>query len=163
MYIFSRTVVETLKLLCLSVACSAIFSMMIFQEDVAPIAFVCFVLNLVSLLLFLILYYKNCEKVFSLAFTPGEYWIPIFISYGIYFLISTTTYIIASFPQVFSSISSNDAFVDNIRTFFKYTFQHSRFLEPMLNKQYAFVSFIIAQVLMLCAIIYAPQAMRRKM
>jgi len=160
MYIFSRTVVETIKLLCFSVACSAIFSTMIFQEDVAPIPFVCFVLNLVSLLLFLIASFKNWQMVFSKAFTPGEYWIPVLVSYFVYALISTAMYVTASFPEIFPSISPET--ILNIRSTFRYAFQQTRFLEPMLNNNYSFVSFAISHVLALIALIYVPNFVRTR-
>jgi len=162
MYIFSRTLIETIKMLCLSVACSAIFSMMIFQADVAPFAFVCFVLNLVSLLLFLIILFKNWQKVYQQTFTSSEYWIPAIVSFSVYFIFSTTCYTIASTPQWFPSLANDTQAINNFRIFYRYVFQHSRFLEPMLNTEYAFVSFIISQLLTLITLCYVPQYVRRR-
>ena len=162
MYIFSRTLVETVKLLCLSVACSAIFSMMIFQDDVASIAFVCFILNLVSLLLFLILSIKNWQNVFSKSFTPTEYWIPAIISYSLYLLVSTFMYVAASSPEVFSNLIDTPEKLQTVRQFFRYCFQQTRFLEPMLNSEYSFVSFALSQALLLVAILYVPKLVRDK-
>ena len=162
MYIFSRTLLETVKLLCLSVACSAIFSMMIFQEDVRSIAFVCFVLNLVSLLLFLILFFKNWQNIYTKTFTPAEYWVPGIVSFLVYFSFSTFCYAVASNPWIIPDLAKDPYAVENFRQFYRYMFQHSRFLEPMLNRDYAFVSYIIAQCATLAALIYAPRTVHDK-
>lgn len=159
MYIFSRTLVETIKLLCLSLTCSAVFSMMIFQDDVVSIRFVCFVLNFVSLLLFLLAYFKNWQKICTNAFSPAEYWIPALVSYGIYLIFSTICYLIASNILIVSSASAsgNTDTLAGFRVFYRYFFQHSRFLEPMLNKEYAFVSFILSHILMVATLIAVPK------
>ncbi len=162
MYIFSRTLIETVKLLCLSLTCSAVFSMMIFQDDVVSIRFVCFVLNFVSLLLFMIAYYKNWEKVCTKAFSPGEYWIPALVSYGVYLIFSTICYLLASNILVMSPTSGENDTLAGFRVFYRYFFQHSRFLEPMLNKEYAFVSFIISQLAMVATLIVVPKIVQRR-
>ena len=162
MYIFSRSLVETLKMFCLSVGCSAIFSMMIFQADVAPIAFVCFILNLVSLLLFLIILFKNWQRVYQIAFTTSEYWVPATISFSIYLTVSSLCYAIASTPEWFSFIADDVEAIYNFRIFYRYIFQHSRFLEPMLNTEYAFLSFVLSQLLTLTVICIIPGYVRRK-
>ena len=162
MYIFSRTLVETIKLLCLSLTCSAVFSMMIFQDDVVSVRFVCFVLNFVSLLLFLIAYYKNWHKICTNAFSPAEYWIPALVSYGIYLFFSSVCYLIASNIIAVSSTTGDTDTLASFRVFYRYFFQHSRFLEPMLNKEYAFVSFILSHLAMIATLIAVPKFVRHQ-
>lgn len=162
MYIFSRTLVETIKLLCLSLTCSAAFSMMIFQDDVVSIRFVCFVLNFVSLLLFMIAYYKNWYKICTNAFSPSEYWIPALVSYGVYLAFSTISYLIASNLWIIFPATDGTDTLAGFRVFYRYFFQHSRFLEPMLNREYAFVSFIVSQLLMVTTLIAVPKIVGRE-
>lgn len=162
MYIFSRTLVETIKFFLLSIACSAVFSMMIFQQDVSPFRFVCFVLNLVACMLFLLFLYKNWQKVWFRSFSRNEYRIPALLSYGIYAIVSTSFYIIASTPQIVPGLTENPELLDSIRSFYRYTFQHSRFLEPLLNSNYSFVSFILSQLAIISVLIYVPRSQQKK-
>lgn len=162
MYIFSRTLLETLKLLCLSLTCSSVFSMMIFQEDVVSIAFVCFILNLISLVLFGLIYFRNWQKVYEKTFTSAEYWVPALTSFFIYFIFSTICYTLASNPWIIPDFAKDTVAVSNFRSFYRYMFQHTRFLEPMLNSEYAFVSYILAQILTFGVLIAVPRTMQNR-
>ncbi len=166
MYTFSRTFIETIKLFCLSLICSAIFSAMIFQEDVAPFAFVCFVLNFVAALLFLLFIYRIWSKIFYQAYFPYEFWIPTLVPYLIYLLVSTVCYVIANNPEFLFGVSENPyevpKVVASVRIFYRYLFQHTRFLEPMLNGDYAFVSFILSHVMTVGVLLYIPYSARRR-
>ncbi len=166
MYTFTRTLIETIKLLCLSLICSAVFSAMIFQEDVAPFAFVCFVLNFVAALLFLVFAYRTWSKLFYQACFPYEFWIPTLVPYLVYLLASTVCYVIANNPAFLFGTPSNPdeipQLVSSMRIVYRYLFQHTRFLEPMLNSNYAFVSFILSHAVAIGVLLSIPYTARRK-
>ena len=137
MYILTSSVIETIKTLCLSILCSIIFSLMIFRETVVIYRYVCFVLNIAAFLLFLYLYRRNWRKVYRNTFSTAEYAIPAAVSFLIYAAFSTLLYInnAASFYGV------------KVSYIFRWLFQHTRFLEPMLNSEYAFISVLISPII----------------
>jgi len=138
MYILTRSVVETIKTLCLSFLCSIVFSIMIFRENVVIYRYVCFVLNFAAFLLFLYLYRRNWVKVYSQSFALAEYAVPAAVSVLVYIGLSTLLY------------------VNRVSIVFRWFFQHTRFLEPMLNSEYAYISFIIAHVITVGILFYVP-------
>ncbi len=143
MYIFTSTVVETIKTFCISILCSVIFSLMIYRDTVIFNNLVCFILNSAAFIVFLFLYYKNWAHLYLRTFTTAEYLVPATVSYVIYGGVSTYFYLIKS-------------------SYFKWFFQHTRFLEPMLNDAYYFISFILAQILMLAILFIVPMFVVRE-
>ncbi len=144
MYILTNSIIETIKTFCISILCSAIFSFMIYRDTVLIQNVACFILNLASFLLFLFLYYKNWSNFYSRTYAAIEYIIPVATSFIVYAGASTYFYITKA------------------SLIYRWVFQHTRFLEPMLNSKYAFVSFIIAQVLTLAVIFIVPMTCEQK-
>ena len=138
MYIFTSTVVETIKTFCISILCSVVFSLMIYRDTVLFNNIVCFILNLAAFLLFLFLYYKNWSYLFLRTYTRAEFMVPAVVSFSLYCGISTYLYIMKA---------------GNI---YRWLFQQTRFLEPMLNREYAFISFLLAQVLTALVLLLVP-------
>ena len=138
MYFFTTSVVETIKMFCMSILCSVPFSLMIYRGTVVFYEFVCFVLNLTAFVLFVFFYYRNWSKRFQQAFSTSEYIIPAIASYSVYFIVSSVLY------------------VNKVGSVYKWLFQHTRFLEPVLNPEYSFISFLIAQVLILAVLVIVP-------
>ncbi len=138
MYIFTSTVVETIKTFCISVLCSVIFSLMIYRDTVIFNKLVCFILNLAAFILFLFLYYKSWSSLYMRTYTRAEYMVPAVVSFSVYCGVSTYLYILKA---------------GNI---YRWFFQHTRFLEPMLNSEYAFISFLLAQVLTAAVLFLVP-------
>ncbi len=139
MYIFTNTVVETIKTFCMSILCSTLFSFMIYRDTVLFQDTACFILNLSAFLLFLFLYHKNWADFYSRTYTAAEYIIPAASSFLVYAGLSTYLYIIRA-----SAV-------------YRWLFQHTRFLEPLLNNDYAFLSFILSQVVTLIVLVIAPR------
>ncbi len=138
MYFLTISIVETIKLFCMSVLCSVPFSLMIYRGIVVFYEFVCFVLNLTAFVLFIFFYYRNWSYRFKKAYSLSEYTVPATVSYSIYFLVSYVLYI------------------NRVGTVYKWLFQHTRFLEPVLNSDYGFVSFLIAQAIVLAVLFIVP-------
>ena len=138
MYIIRKAFFETLKTFMFGIICSVIFSLMIYRDSALPNAFVCFVLNLASLLLFLFMVFKSWSKLYLDSFTAAEFFVPTLSSYAIYTAISAFLY---------------------SKRFFMYMwlFLPTRFLEPMLTSGYDFVSYIVAQTAMLVLIFLTPR------
>lgn len=146
MYIFSSSVIETIKTLCLSILCSIIFSIMIFRENVVIYRYVCFVLNIAAFLLFLFLYRRNWTKFYKYTFSLAEYAVPATVSFLIYATLSTLLY-----------INNSAAFFGlKVSFIFRWLFQHTRFLEPMLNSEYAFISVLASHAITAGVLIYIP-------
>ncbi len=146
MYIFASSLIETIKTLCLSILCSIIFSVMIFRENVVAYRYVCFVLNVAAFLLFLFLYRRNWTKFYKNTFCMSEYAIPATVSFLIYATLSAFLYI------------NNSAAIFDIKIslIFRYLFQHTRFLEPMLNSEYAFISVLVSHAITAGVLFYIP-------
>ncbi len=140
MYKLTSSILETIKTFCISIICSVIFSLMIYRDNVLINPVVCFVLNLTSFILFLFLYYKNWFRTYMRSFSSADYWVSAIISYVIFCGVSTYLYVIKA---------------SNI---FPWFFQQTRFLEPMLNKEYKYISFILSQILTLITIAIIPVA-----
>lgn len=138
MYFFTTSVVETIKMFCMSILCSVPFSLMIFRSTVVFYEFVCFVLNLTAFILFVFFYYRNWSQRFKQSFSINEYIVPATVSYSVYFIVSSVLYI------------------NKVGTIYRWLFQHTRFLEPMLNPGYGFISFLIAQSIILAVLIIVP-------
>ena len=138
MYIFTSTIVETIKTFCISILCSVIFSLMIYRDTVLFNNVVCFILNLAAFLLFLFLYYKNWSNLFLRTYTRAEFLVPAVVSFSLYCVSSTYLYVMKA---------------SNI---YRWLFQQTRFLEPMLNREYAFISFLLAQVLTALVLLLVP-------
>lgn len=138
MYILRKTFWETVKLFLIGIVCSIIFSLMIYRDSALPNSFVCFILNLTSLFLFLFLVFKSWSKLYLDSFTASEYFVPTLISFSIYTIVSSILY---------------------HKRFFMYMwlFLPTRFLEPMLANGYDFVSFIAAQVILFVLIFATPR------
>ena len=167
MYTATRTVMETLKTFLLSFLCSAPLTIALYQSDSAIgvlfNSFVCFILNLTAFIIFLFLYYKNWSRTYERSFTLSEYLIPALVSFFVYLLLSTFLYTVSGFPGLFPGLVKNPWLLEVIRNIYRYIFQHARFLEPMLNSEYAYVSIVLSQLLTLGSIIAIPLlAMRRK-
>ena len=138
MYFLTTSVVETIKMFCMSILCSVPFSLMIFRGSVVFYDFVCFVLNLAAFILFIFFYYRNWSQRFQKSFSPSEYIIPAVASYSIFFIVSSVLYI------------------NKVGSVYRWLFQHTRFLEPMLNPEYSFISFLIAQAIILAILFIVP-------
>lgn len=138
MYKLTNSVLETIKTFCMSILCSVIFSLMIYRETVYFIKVVCFVLNLASFILFLLFYYRNWYRVYMKSFSPGDYWVPAVTSFTVFCGISCYLYIIKA------------------GSIYRWFFQQTRFLEPMLNAQYTFLSFIVSQLLIFAVLVAVP-------
>lgn len=143
MYIFTRSLIETLKTLLISIVCSVIFALMIYRDSALPNSFVCTILNTASLLLFLYLHYLNWSKLYENSYSPSEYFVPAITAFSIYAAISSFLY---------------------AKRFFLYMFLFlpTRFLEPKLNSDFAFVSVVVAHVLFFGLIFMTPPLMYRK-
>ncbi len=143
MFIFMRSLVETLKTILISMVCSIVFAIMIYRDTALPNTFICTILNTASLLLFLYLHYVNWCKLYENSYSPAEYFVPTITSFSIYALISSFLY---------------------AKRFFLYMFLFlpTRFLEPKLNSNFAFVSVIVAHILMFFLIFMTPPLMYRK-
>ena len=131
MYKLASAFFETIKTFFISIICSVIFSLMIYRDTVLFSALACFILNVTSFILFLFLFYKSWSRVFMRSFTNADYWVPALVSYAIFCVVSSYLYIIQA------------------KDIFPWLFQQTRFLEPLLNKEYKFISFIVAQILIL--------------
>ncbi len=138
MYKLTSTVFETIKTFCISIICSVIFSLMIYRETVLISRFACFVLNLTSFILFLLLFYKSWSRVYMRSFSDADYWVPALVTFAIFCGVSSFLYIIQA------------------KDIFPWLFQQTRFLEPLLNKDYKFVSFIISQLMILITLVIIP-------
>lgn len=138
MYFLIMSIVETIKIFCMSIFCSVPFSLMIYRGTVVFYDFVCFVLNLTAFILFVFFYYRNWSYRFKNAYSLVEYTVPATISYSIYFIVSFILYI------------------NKIGSVYRWLFQHTRFLEPVLNPGYSFVSFLIAQAIVLTMLFIIP-------
>lgn len=138
MYKLTSSVLETIKTFCISILCSVIFSLMIYRDTVLFSPVTCFVLNLAAFLLFLFLYYKNWSRAYMRAFSNADYWIPAIISFAVFCGVSSYFYI----------IKASDIF--------PWFFQQTRFLEPMLNAEYKFISFILSQILIFITLVIIP-------
>ena len=146
LYIFASSVIETIKTLCLSILCSIIFSIMIFRENVVIYRYVCFVLNVAAFLLFLFLYRRNWTKFYKNTFSLAEYAVPAAVSFFVYALFSALLYI------------NNSANIGGLKVsfIFRWLFQHTRFLEPMLNSEYAFISVLVSHAITAGVLFYIP-------
>ncbi len=138
MYKFTNSVLETIKTFCISILCSVIFSLLIYRETVNAVRIVCFVLNLASFILFLLFYYKNWYRAYMRAFSTGDYWVPAIFSFSVFCGVSSYLYI------------------KKAGTIYPWFFQQTRFLEPILNSQYAFLSFILSQLLTFAVLVAIP-------
>lgn len=160
MYTATRTVIETIKTFFLSFLCSAPLTLALYQSDSATgvlfNSFVCFILNLTAFVVFLFLYYKNWSKTFERSFTFSEYMVPALISFATYLFLSSFLYIVSGFPEFFPGLEKNPWMLEVIRNIYRYIFQHARFLEPMLNSEYAFVSIVVSQLLTFGSLIAIP-------
>lgn len=144
MYIFTTSVVETIKTFCMSILCSIPFSLMIYKDTVVFYKFVCFVLNLASFILFMFFYYRNWSRRFQNSFAKADYIVPAAVSYSVYFIVSSILYI------------------NKVSNVYRWLFQHTRFLEPMLNTGYSFISFLISQALVLAVLFIVPYSITHK-
>ena len=143
MFIFMRSMVETLKTLLISIVCSVVFAIMIYRDSALPNSFICTILNTASLLLFLYLHYVNWCRLYENSYSPAEYFVPAIAAFSIYAAIS--------------------AFLYSKRFFlYMFLFLPTRFLEPKLNSDFAFVSVIVAHILMFSLIFMTPPLMYRK-
>lgn len=138
MYKLTSSVLETIKTFCMSILCSVVFSLMIYRETVYFVAVVCFVLNLASFILFLLFYYKNWYRAYMRAFSPADYWVPAIASFTVFCGVSSYLYILKA---------------GNI---YRWFFQQTRFLEPMLNAEYTFLSFVLSQLLTFATLVAIP-------
>lgn len=143
MYIFKKCITETLKTLLISIACSVVFALMIYRDSALPNPFVCTILNTAALLLFLYLHYLNWSKLYQNAFSPSEYYTPAVFAFVIYAAISSALYAIR-FPL------------------YMFLFLPTRFLEPKLNADFAFMSVVIAHAVFFGLIFMTPPLMYRK-
>ncbi len=144
MYFLTISIVETIKMFCMSILCSVPFSLMIYQGTVVFYEFVCFVLNLAAFVLFVFFYYRNWLYRFKQAYSLLEYAVPATVSYSIYFVLSSILYI------------------NKVGIVYKWLFQHTRFLEPVLNHEYSFVSFLISQAIVLAMLFIIPYSLTPK-
>lgn len=138
MYLFRRSMIETLKTFIISIICSVIFSLMIYRESALPNSFVCFVLNLASLFLFLFIQHKVWSKLWIEAYTLSEYYIPALTSFAVHTLVSGLLYY-------------NKFFL------YMWLFLPTRFLEPKLMTGYDFVSYVAAQFIFFILIFITPK------
>ena len=150
MYILTRSLIETLKTLLISIVCSVVFAIMIYRDSALPNSFVCTILNTASLLLFLYLHYANWCKLYENAYSPAEYFVPAITAFCIYAALSSVLY-----ATRFFSLSGGSLV-------YMFMFLPSRFLEPKLNSDFAFVSVIVAHVLLFGLIFMTPPLMYRK-
>ncbi len=138
MYKLTNTVIETIKTFCISIICSVLFSLMIYRENVLFSTFACFILNATSFIMFLFLYYKSWSRVYMRSFSNTDYWVPALGSFAVFCIVSSWLYIIQA------------------KDVFPWLFQQTRFLEPLLNRDYKFVSFIVSQLLILATLAAVP-------
>ncbi|MBR5155381.1 MAG: hypothetical protein IKW62_02725 [Clostridia bacterium] len=143
MYIFKQSIFEICKTFLISIVCSVIFALMIYRESALPNSFICLVLNTAALLLFLYLHYLNWVRLYERSFNATEYFVPALSAVGVYAAVSSYFY--------------SKRFI-----FYMWLFLPSRFLEPKLNSDFAFVSVIVAHLLFLGLVFMTPPLMYRK-
>lgn len=137
MHILVRTIIETIKTFTIGIVCSVIFALMILSDMAITDAFVCLILNTAALLLFLYLHFVNWSKLYDESLTAAQYFIPTLIAFALYVAVSSYCYSIRF-------------------SLYMWTFLPTRFLEPKLNSDYAFVSVIVAHILFLVLIFITP-------
>lgn len=138
MYIVKKAFTETIKAFLFSILCSIIFALMIYRDDAITIRKVCFILNSSALLLFFYLNFRSWSKLYLEAFTHAEYFVPTLTSVFVYSTVSFLLYRIKFL-------------------YYMWLFLPTRFLEPMLTSQYAFVSFWAAQAAFLMLVFLTPR------
>ena len=144
MYIFRQSVIEICKTFLSSIAISIVFAFMIYRKTALPNAFVCLVLNGAAFMLFLYAFYLNLSKLDNNSFSTSEYFIPALVSVVMYTVVTAYFYM--------------KRFM-----FYMWFFLPTRFLEPWLNKDFAYLSTVVVYVSMLIVVIITPVLNRRKL
>ena len=117
---------------------------MIYRKTALPNAFVCLVLNGAAFMLFLYAFYLNLSKLDNNSFSTSEYFIPALVSVVMYTVVTAYFYM--------------KRFM-----FYMWFFLPTRFLEPWLNKDFAYLSTVVVYVSMLIVVIITPVLNRRKL
>lgn len=143
MHIFIRAIVETIKTFVVGCICSVIFSLMIYNDLAISDSFVCLVLNTIALFLFLHIHFVNWTGLFVESRTKSEYFIPAITAASVYIIASSLLYL-----RRFS--------------LYMWFFLPTRFLEPKLNMDFAYLSVLIAHALFLYLAVFTPSIYKRK-
>ncbi len=143
MQILIRTLIEILKTFALSIACSVVFALMIYSDLAMGDAFVCFVLNSAALVFFLYFLHAGWLKLYDDSNSKICYYIPTLVSTVLYCIVSAIAY-----KYRFSM--------------YMWTFLPTRFLEPRLNIDYAFISVLLTDLLIFSIVFVTPVIFERK-
>ncbi len=143
MYLLGKSVIEIIKIFLISAVCSTAFAFMIYRDSALPNAFICLVLNTSAFLLFLYISYINWSKMYENTYSPSEYYIPAAVSVLAYAAVSAFFY-----SQRF--------------TFYMWFFLPTRFLEPKLNRDYAYLSVVAAYVITFALVFVTPAFANRR-
>ncbi len=143
MHIFIRSLIETVKTFAIGIVCSIIFALMILSELAITDAFVCLILNSTALFLFLYIQYRNWSKLYRQSATRLEYFAPSLTAFAVYAAVSSVLY-----SKRFS--------------LYMWFFLPTRFLEPKLNAEFAYISVVVAHLFLLVLVFITPTLYNRK-
>ncbi len=142
MYVFRQSLIEICKTFLASIACSVVFALMIYRESALPSKLICLVLNGAALLLFLYINYFNWSRLCRRTYSAVEYYVPTLAAILVYIAITIVAYL-------------------NRIGFYMWLFLPTRFLEPMLNRDYAFLSVCVTYLAMFAVAFITPPLSRR--
>lgn len=137
MRIFIRSIIEIVKTFVIGIICSVIFALMIYSDLAISDSFVCLILNTAALFLFLYIQFISWSGLYEESSSPREYFIPALSAFSTYAAVSSYCYI-----QRFS--------------LYMWFFLPTRFLEPKLNDEFAYLTVIVAHVLLLILVFVTP-------
>ena len=139
MYTFRQTIIEICKIFLFSIACSIVFAVMIYRDSARPNVFISFVLVVAAAVFFLYICYANWARLYDRIYSPSEYYVPA--------ICSTLAYASVSAFAYFKRIS-----------FYMWLFLPTRFLEPKLNGDWAFLSVVAVYLALLIIALIVPMA-----
>ena len=137
MHIFIRSLIETAKIFAIGIVCSIVFALMILTDFAITDAFVCLILNSVALFLFLYIQYRNWSKLYRQSATRLEYFVPSLTAFAVYAAVSSVLY-------------------SRRYSLYMWFFLPTRFLEPTLNAEFAYISVAVAHLFLLVLAFITP-------
>ena len=149
MFILVRSIKEIIKIFLISLACSVVFAIMIYRDNAISSTFVCTILNTASMLLFLYLTYASWSNLYDKSYSQSEYFVPTISAFIVYAIVSSVLYITKFFS------------VENGSIFYMFLFLPTRFLEPKLKPDFAFVSVLLTHIALFSLIFITPSFVYR--
>lgn len=135
--ITKRTAIEILKVFVFSAISSTMFAFLIYKDSIMADGLLCTFLNTASLLLFLFLEYKSWSKLYETSESMSGYFVPCISALVAYIIVSVILYSIRF-------------------SLYMWTFLPTRFLEPQLPWEIAWVSVAVSYLLMAFIIFMTP-------